>query len=235
MLGIGRKRTEGKGRVQAGIGFVWDRSKQTWVDLRDESPEPEPRAAVERGGTRSPAARALAVVTPAVRWARLPGGRWRLRAATAFVVFVGAAIALTGLIGIGGGDEEADVAGPAGIGYVDDTAELSVSAPTNRWVDFYSLGSTLDGEPVPAGSAVTALDPDGVVCGAFSVTRAGAYGVMAVYGDDPDTAIDEGAVAGDRLEFLIDGVPATAAGPDEPVWTAMGMAVQVNLAGSAAR
>jgi hypothetical protein len=55
---------------------------------------------------------------------------------------------------------------------------------------------------------------------------------MPVYGDEVSTEADEGAVAGDSLDFYINGIKATVTGPDEPVWTAMGDLKQVNLAAS---
>jgi hypothetical protein len=239
MLGIGggkpKTPTEKKGRVQSGIRFVWDRGKQTWVDLREEIAGPEAPAATERAGAWSRLAQRLAAVALAAVRIRPPKATWKVRAATAFVAFVVLAVALTGLIGIGRGGEEAETTAPGGADVNNGIAELGVSAPTNRWVDFYSLSSTLDGAPLPVGSVITALDPDGVVCGAFSVTRAGGYGLMPVYGDDPDTEMDEGAVLGDRLEFRINDVPAVALGPDDPVWTTMGVAKHVDLAVPAAQ
>jgi hypothetical protein len=102
--------------------------------------------------------------------------------------------------------------------------------PTDQWVDFYSLNTTVDGEPVPIGAVVAAFDPDGIQCGEFIVTNAGWYGVMPVYGDDPETAEDEGAEPGDTIAFTINGHPATPMGPDEPVWTINGDLRQVDLA-----
>jgi hypothetical protein len=102
--------------------------------------------------------------------------------------------------------------------------------PTTSWVNFYSLESTLDGQPLPVGAVIRAYDAQGVACGEFSVTRAGWYGLMPVYGDDPMTEVDEGAVPGDRIEFTVNGIAATVTGPDEPVWVTFGDLRQVNLA-----
>ena len=55
---------------------------------------------------------------------------------------------------------------------------------------------------------------------------------MPVYGDDPSTEVDEGAIPGDLLELRINGIRARVTGPDEPVWTAMGDLKQLNLATS---
>lgn len=235
MLGIGKRKSkepgEGEGPLRAGTRFVWDRSQQTWLDLREETAESPPLVAGEGRNAWSSLRKALAIAASTACRIRGPKLTWRLRAITAFVVFMGASIAVIGIVGIGDGEEPAPVEPPVvGTAPGDATGELSVSAPTNRWVDFYSLDSTLDGEPLPAGSTITVLDPDGVVCGAFSVIRSGGYGLMPVYGDDPYTETDEGAEPGDRLEFRINGVRAVATGPDEPTWTAMGVAKQVNLA-----
>ena len=54
---------------------------------------------------------------------------------------------------------------------------------------------------------ITALDPQGVVCGATIVTGDGRFGYLACYGDDPDTPVDEGARPGDTitLQANVDG------------------------------
>src|SRR4030042_3756372 len=104
--------------------------------------------------------------------------------------------------------------------------------PTNRWVNFYSLQSSLDGQALPVGAVITAIDPEGVVCGEFVVTEAGRYGLMPVYGDDSYTLTDEGAVSGDLLEFRINGIKASVAGSDEALWTTMGDLNQVDLTAS---
>jgi hypothetical protein len=105
--------------------------------------------------------------------------------------------------------------------------------PTNIWMNFYGLNCTLDGQLLPVGSVVTVCDPEGILCGAFTVTQVGRYGLLPVYEDDPWTQVDEGAAPGDSLQFYINGVLATVTGPDQPVWTAMGDLKQVNLQASA--
>lgn len=54
--------------------------------------------------------------------------------------------------------------------------------PTEEWANFYGLGNTLNGQPLPVGVVIRAYDPQGVVCGQFRVTRAGCYGLMPVCG-----------------------------------------------------
>lgn len=55
----------------------------------------------------------------------------------------------------------------------------------------------------PPGTEIGVFDPDGVLCGAFRITTEGQYGMLHVYGDDPNTMIDEGANEGDILSFRI--------------------------------
>ena len=107
---------------------------------------------------------------------------------------------------------------------------------TNLWVDFYGTNSFFSGGPLPIGAVVRAYDPDGVLCGQFTVHTAGQYGIMPVYGDDPMTPEDEGARPGDTISFTINGVPATPLGPDDPIWTTHGdrRHVELNAVPSAA-
>jgi hypothetical protein len=132
-----------------------------------------------------------------------------------------------------GGNGQFPPGGPTPTGSAPDGSDIPDSlAPTNSWMNFYGLECTLDGQPLPAGTVITVRDPEGVLCGEFPVTQAGRYGLMPVYGDEVSTEADEGAVAGDSLDFYINGIKATVTGPDEPVWTAMGDLKQVNPAAS---
>ncbi|HNZ38247.1 MAG TPA: FlgD immunoglobulin-like domain containing protein [Candidatus Latescibacteria bacterium] len=79
-------------------------------------------------------------------------------------------------------------------------------SPSQYWRDYFSPSSTgPDGRPLAAGSLVQVFDPDGVECGRFVVVTPGKYGYLHVYGDDPLTPEDEGAVPGDSLRFMVDG------------------------------
>jgi hypothetical protein len=99
-------------------------------------------------------------------------------------------------------------------------------------MNFYGLECTLDGQPLPVGSVITVRDPKGILCGEFTVTVAGRYGLLPVYGYDATTQASESAVPGGSLRFYINGILATGTGPDEPMWTAMGDLKQVNLQAS---
>lgn len=59
------------------------------------------------------------------------------------------------------------------------------------------------GLPAEVGDEVAVFDPAGVLTGWARVSEPGQYGVVQVYGDDPDTATDEGAEEGDALTFRV--------------------------------
>jgi hypothetical protein len=103
--------------------------------------------------------------------------------------------------------------------------------PGPEWVNFFSANTTFLSQPIPVGAVIEAFDPQGVKCGEFTVTTEGKYGLMPCYGDDktPPDLVDEGAEPGDVISFTINGLPATAAGPDDPVWTSHGALREVNL------
>ena len=112
-----------------------------------------------------------------------------------------------------------------------DANETAVGVtPTSEWVNFYSLNTTFNGQPVPPGTVIKAYNPRGVQCGEFVVTDPGWYGVMAVYRDDPETPQDEGMLPGEEVSFTINDSPATPLGPDDPIWTSNGDLKQVDLA-----
>ena len=102
--------------------------------------------------------------------------------------------------------------------------------PTPWWMNFYSPDSVWNDRPLPVGSVVRAYDPQGVLSGEFVVSRAGRYGLMPVYADDPTTPQDEGALPGDVLKFTVDGSPASTT-PGVVRWTAMGELQRVDLTG----
>jgi hypothetical protein len=97
-------------------------------------------------------------------------------------------------------------------------------------MNFYSPDSVWNDRPLPVGSVVRAYDPQGVLSGEFVVSRAGRYGLMPVYADDPTTPEDEGALPGDVLRFTVDGETASTA-PAVVRWTAMGELQRVDLGG----
>lgn len=112
------------------------------------------------------------------------------------------------------------------------TAEPLLLRPTFSWVNAFSNSSTIGGQLVGVGDVITAFDPDGTLIGHFTVTNQGQFGLMALYQDDPSTAIDEGADPGDVISFEINGIPVVANGPQEPIWTSNGSVLLVTLSGS---
>lgn len=86
--------------------------------------------------------------------------------------------------------------------------ELNEIIETDRHCAFYSHDTTLDEQPVPVGAVIDAYDPGGIRCGTFTVHTEGEWGIMLVYGNDPETPEDEGAEDGNPISFRIDGHPA---------------------------
>ena len=120
--------------------------------------------------------------------------------------------------------------GILGVSFSAEGSHFEVEKPTNSWVDFRSEvgGFTIFGIEAEVGDEVGIYDPDGVCCGAFVVSVAGQYGIVHVYGDDPETEEDEGAEPGDILTFKVwdasEGKEYIATtevitGEDPPRWT----------------
>jgi len=141
---------------------------------------------------------------------------WPLLVCLASLCLAGGAFLMPGALGAARTDQSAD--------------EVH---PTRWWVDVTGESSTLDGELLPVGAVVRAYDPDGVLAGRVEVTLSGWY-LVSVYGDDPETTLDEGAEAGDTITFTVQGQVAATLGPDEPVWTSSGDRLDVELAAEGA-
>jgi len=80
------------------------------------------------------------------------------------------------------------------------TSLFGVSA-SPYWMDVYDVSAS----GLPVGAVIVAYDPDGVPCGTFTVQDVGQWGVMHIYGDDPQTLEDEGAQSGDLIHFQVSG------------------------------
>ncbi|MCX6033133.1 MAG: proprotein convertase P-domain-containing protein, partial [Chloroflexi bacterium] len=101
--------------------------------------------------------------------------------------------------------------------------------PTSAWADFSGPALTADAAALPVGTLVKAVDPQGTVCGATTVTTEGRYGLLACYGDDPDTPADEGAAPGETIRLVVAGQTVgtgTWLAQGEHQWTPLG---KVNL------
>ncbi|MCX6029358.1 MAG: hypothetical protein NT169_08650 [Chloroflexi bacterium] len=97
-------------------------------------------------------------------------------------------------------------------------------SPTNTWVNFYGPARQSDDTLLPVGTMVLAVDPGGVTCGAAAVIYEGQYGLLACYGDDPDTPADEGGRRGDAIRLMVAGKVLGAG-----VWTAYGERQRISL------
>jgi LysM repeat protein len=112
------------------------------------------------------------------------------------------------------------------------TTPAVVASPTPgggsspEWVNFYGTSSTLDGGPLPAGAVVEAWSADGTRCGAFTVTTAGSYGVLACQRSAPGST---GMQPGGTVYFTINGRAALPLGPDAATWTSNGDRRRVEL------
>jgi len=72
-------------------------------------------------------------------------------------------------------------------------------AKTNQWIMIYSRDAQIQDDPLPVGTLITAEDEQGQVCGATLVKKAGQFGLMAIYGDDPGTTEPENVVPGESF------------------------------------
>lgn len=76
---------------------------------------------------------------------------------------------------------------------------------------YWDTATTFNGELVPEGSVIDAYDPQGIHCGRHYVGSPlgwpgpGNWGILNVYGDDPYSGQDEGAIQDDSLSFEING------------------------------
>ncbi len=84
--------------------------------------------------------------------------------------------------------------------------------PSYKYMVVYGTGD------LEKGDVVEFFDRDGILCGRWVVKETGAYGLMAVYGDDPTTAdLDEGAKDGELLTIRVNGAEVhPPEGP--PIW-----------------
>ncbi|UCD17551.1 MAG: T9SS type A sorting domain-containing protein [Candidatus Zixiibacteriota bacterium] len=122
--------------------------------------------------------------------------------------------------------------GSLGLFLVSAVAAKEASFPD--WTDFYGSASYYNGNLMPVGSVIDAYDVDGTLCGSDTVTYApGIYGFMAVFGDEPETEEDEGALLYQPITFTINGRSADTNGPDDALWLGRGVRLEVNLSATA--
>jgi len=114
---------------------------------------------------------------------------------------------------------------------------FNIAGATTDSMDIYGLAA-IDGVAVQPGDEIAALCPGGVVCGQYTVGKAGEYGFMHVYRDDPGTTQVEGALPGNPLIFRIwdagagvelDATATVITGGAPPTWTSNGDSARINL------
>ena len=79
-------------------------------------------------------------------------------------------------------------------------SEQNLITPTRFFMDFYGQ---IEGAQL--GDELTVRDENNILCGQFTINKAGQYGFIHVYGDDPESSQDEGANQGDHLIFSLNG------------------------------
>ena len=113
---------------------------------------------------------------------------------------------------------------------------------------YYSGSFKIIGVDAQPGDEVAFFDPQGVLCGHYTVNITGQYGFLDVYSDDTGTPVDEGARPGDALsvkiwdasaglEYESDSVvltPGTAIGQSAssnipPLWTSENDGFRLNI------
>ena len=98
------------------------------------------------------------------------------------------------------------------------TSFSQVVAPTPFFTSFFDSTSTYNGQPLVVGTIIESYDVDGVLNGRDTVTIAGVYGFMPVYGDDNNSGVDEGALEGELIRFTVNGRDATVVAGDA-IWS----------------
>jgi hypothetical protein len=77
--------------------------------------------------------------------------------------------------------------------------------PSNSFMLIYGNVFSDNGKAVKAGSQINIYNQAGLLCGQSVVGQSNCYGIMMIYGDDPQTLQIEGAVPGENLKFYVDG------------------------------
>jgi len=62
---------------------------------------------------------------------------------------------------------------------------------------------SINGLPANPNDEIAFFDATGLLCGLFIVQHTGQYGFLHVYGDDPATPVDEGAISGEQLSIKV--------------------------------
>jgi len=110
------------------------------------------------------------------------------------------------------------------------TSKRTISAPeispSRTWMNLYSHELTLDGNILPAGTEIEAVDASGQVVGYGLVREDGLFGFMPVYGDDPATSAKEGPARGEEFRLVVNGVETAEAF----LWDGQGTRFEISFA-----
>ena len=111
------------------------------------------------------------------------------------------------------------------------SASVFADSEAPEWVDFFG-NLTVNGSSAPIGTVVEAFDPDGVMCGSYTVGTSGLYGFLHADRDDLTTpSVDEGANPGDSITLKVNGIIATTTIVSGGLtWTSNGDQNNVDLA-----
>lgn len=99
---------------------------------------------------------------------------------------------------------------------------------TDRMIHVYGKAA-VDGGNVLVGSCIRAYTPGGVICGQCEVTARGYFGLMNIFGDDPQTEAADGAGPGESLCFTIDGISAQILSDRSARWSEDGTTINIDL------
>lgn len=99
-------------------------------------------------------------------------------------------------------------------GYTIESDQENMVRPTPVSMDFYGY---IKGAKV--GDILTVYDPDGVLCGQYTISKPDQYGFLHVYGDDRSTDVDEGAEQGNELRFELNNSLLIPVSGDSVSWT----------------
>lgn len=109
--------------------------------------------------------------------------------------------------------------GPTDVTPLDVVLDALPAVPTEpSFAWYWSDNAAISGVPLMPGDVITAVDPNGIVCGKTVVTQSGKYNIY-VMGDDQTTpGTDEGAGSGDLITLYLNCTCALLA---PGTWTSM--------------
>ena len=94
------------------------------------------------------------------------------------------------------------------------TIQNSLALPSPA-TEFYGV-VTINDTPANSAINITAYDSDSVLCGQFTITTSGYFGLLSCNGDDSSTSIDEGAQVNEEIIFYVNSSRAVVFG--DPSW-----------------